>query len=208
MIRGSWLVALLLCACSVRAEPPAQQRAVKATSPEPTAPGSPAASEPQPRASSATEPQVLLTSARKSIIDAFVARDTLRLTPDAATARFARVYALKRERESIDGFVLIGESPGEVLEFDFSPNGKGGFNCGVASLRFEVAPSQSASLEQAVEEHLRAKLGKPKIYPNGRKSRHWKIARRTEVTLFEHAAPAARVGERVVELRTSETGGP
>lgn len=206
------LLILLVAGCSAKAENPGHERAMAPASSEPAklaapvvpAPSKPAPSEPAP--SAPAQPEAPLTPARKTLIEAFIARDLLSLSPDAASARFAALHALKRERETIDGFVLIGGNEREALYFEYAPNGKNGFSCQLAKLTFQVTNAEGAAeLEQSIDQYLQANLGKPKKYSS--ETRYWKVGRRADASLTRYASQSAQ-GMFVVDLRISEPDGP
>lgn len=203
------IAVLVMMACEAHAAP---QEAKKGVEPSTAA----RAREPEargPRSESTGSTPVpkdtaLPSAGQLRLLERFVASDVLTLAPEQATARFAGEIELKRERESIDGFVLAGGGAAERLELEYSPDGKGKFYVGVASLLFYVASTQVPQLQTALVEQLTKKLGKPKKQTASGKSVEWKLSRRVELVVLEYASRRPNPDERVVELRIAEPGGP
>lgn len=203
------LVLLFGAGCSAKAENPGHAQTIapaSSVSTDGVAPIAPVASKPVP--SAPAQPEAALAPARKKLIDSFVARDILSLSPEAMSARFAELHALKRERETIDGFALLGGNANERLFFDYAPNGKSGFSCQLAKLTFQMPDAERASeLEDSIEQQLHTSLGKPRKYASGSGTRYWKLGRHAEASLSQYGSPTTP-GTFVVELSVSEPGGP
>jgi len=199
---------ILIVGCDAHAAPPgAQQGAESATTARTRehmvrSPSSDRAESPP------TSDRTAFAGGRRELVERFSTSDLLALTPEQARARFSDQLELQRERESIDGFVLAGGTAAHRLELDYSPDGKDGFYISVASLLFYASSAQVAELQNALRDQLTKKLGKPKKKPADRESSHWKLSRQVEVVLIEYPSRRPNPGERVVELRMAEPGGP
>src|SRR5262245_18309264 len=107
----NWVLCLVLviAGCQARAEPPSSRPVAKPLVEKLLTTTKPAVACAAPAPLS--PPGAAKPDSRTQLTEMFVAKDVLTLTPELATARFASVVALKRERENIDGFVLTGATP-------------------------------------------------------------------------------------------------
>lgn len=146
---------------------------------------------------------------RARLTDTFVSRDVLTLDPEAAVARFAHVVTLQPEAVHPEGFTLAGRTPELELSFDYGADGRGGVLVSAATLEYEApSPDDAVAIRRDLRQQLRAKLGKPQLYPAAPDTPYWKLTNRVEVSASE--MPSTRSGPhgRKVMISISESDGP
>ncbi len=202
------LAVVIVAACDARADPPREQQAPLAVAPAATAPASNTEPAAAPKAAPPAPDAAASITARSSLIERFVAKDVLALTPDQAKARFADRFELRRERETVDGFGLTAGDAGQRVIIGYAPDGKGAFRVSVASLLFFVSSVQAPELQSAIADQLTKTLGKPRKPSASSETLYWKLGRRADLDLLDYKSTRPNEGERVIELRVYEPDGP
>ncbi len=202
------MLVCLVVACDAHAAPPEAQKTLAPTG---------LAAVPESSVRKATSDQAdkgpafddtAARARRSALVERFVARDLLVLTSAQAKERFSTWFDLQPERESIDGFVLAGGSAAERVELSYSPDGKGKFYMGVASLSFYASNGQVAELQRELSEQLTKKLPTRRAGSASGLRLEWNLSRRVKVVLIDYPSRRPNPGERLVELRIAELGGP
>ncbi|HKU43116.1 MAG TPA: hypothetical protein VJR89_33380 [Polyangiales bacterium] len=190
-LRAWSAVLCVIAGCQANATPPSatESSVAPAAQPAPKQPA-PVESEPAPPPAAGLD-----VESYAALVDVLLQRGLFQVNKDGAQAQFGKFASLHWKQPDL----LVGEGPREELTLSFYGCAAGGGECiGSAELMlYADDEAEAVSAHRALEERLKAKLGKIKKRSNtdtSTPSLHWLNGRQTRILL--EARPSSRRPDR------------